>query len=158
KLPAAHRFSLDLERQTLQVERYWRPPPGAHHGASHDPKALSAFVRSELEAAVGRWMLSDVPVACSLSGGIDSSAILGLMSAHSAAPIRTYSLGFEDAADLDERALARGVAQRWNADHHEIVLRSADLLGDLDRMLDSLDEPYAGGLPSWFVFKGMAGE
>src|SRR5262249_19245266 len=87
----------------------------------------------------------------------DSSAIAALMAGRAAAPVPTYSLGFEDAADLDERELARLVARRWGTEHHEIVLKSADLLDDLDAMILSLDEPYAGGLPSWFVFKGMAG-
>jgi asparagine synthase (glutamine-hydrolysing) len=158
KLAAAHCFSLDLERRALSVARYWRPPRGNGVSSSAIPQhEVAATVRSELQAAVGRWMLSDVPVACSLSGGIDSSTIVGMMSAHAATPVATYSLGFEDAPDLDERDLARLVARRWGTDHHEIVLRSADLLDDLDKMLESLDEPYAGGLPSWFVFKGMAG-
>jgi asparagine synthase (glutamine-hydrolysing) len=158
KLPAAHLFSFDLAGRTLRTERYWRPPRGDESPSQMDPAELARYVRSELAAAVGRWMLSDVPVACSLSGGIDSSAIVGLMAQHAAQPIRTYSLGFADAPDLDERHLAGLVARRWHTDHHELVIRSDDLLGDLQPMIDSLDEPYAGGLPSWFVFKRMAGE
>jgi asparagine synthase (glutamine-hydrolysing) len=157
KLPAAHSLVLDLERHTLNVGRYWRPPDGRVADKAPDAHELAELVRGGLEAAVGRWMLSDVPVACSLSGGIDSSLIVGFMAGLATAPLPTYSLGFDDAPDLDERALARLVARRWNADHHEIVLRSDELLGDLDQMLDAVDEPYAGGLPAWFVFRGMAG-
>ncbi len=158
KLPAAHSFSLDLQRRSLSTQRYWHPPRGNESGADPAPEELTRRVREELHAAVRRWMLSDVPVACSLSGGIDSSAILALMSEHSSEPIRTYSLGFADAPDLDERRLAALVARRWGSRHQEIVLRSDELLEDLEPMIDSLDEPYAGGLPSWFVFKRMAGE
>ena len=156
KLPAAHSFTLDLEQHTLSVQRYWRPPLGSATAAALAPGELSALIRSGLEQAVRRWMLSDVPVACSLSGGIDSSAIAALMAAHSAAPVPTYSLGFEDAPELDERALAQAVASRWGTQHHEIVLRSEQLLGDLAAMLEALDEPYAGGLPAWYVFRRMA--
>jgi asparagine synthase (glutamine-hydrolysing) len=158
KLPAAHSFSLDLQRRSFATQRYWRPPRGNESIFEPSPEELARRVRDELEAAVGRWMLSDVPVACSLSGGIDSSAILALMTAHSSEPVRTYSLGFADAPDLDERHLAGLVARRWNSRHQEIVLHSGELLQDLQPMIDSLDEPYAGGLPSWFVFKRMAGE
>jgi asparagine synthase (glutamine-hydrolysing) len=157
KLPAAHSFVLDLEHRSLRIARYWKPPAGAAPDVPHSPQELTALVRSGLDQAVSRWMLSDVPVACSLSGGIDSSAILGLMASHSAAPVPTYSLGFADAPELDERVLARRIAQRWNTRHHEIVLRSEQLLEDLELMVDALDEPYAGGLPAWFVFRGMAG-
>ena len=158
KLPAAHAFTLDLKRMEFKSARYWRPPSGGEDKRDLSPRQLAGIVRGELENAVARWMLSDVPVACSLSGGVDSSAILGLMAGRAAAPVKTYSLGFEDAPDLDERHLARLAARRWNSEHHEIVLQSGGLLDDLDAMVDSLDEPYAGGLPSWFVFKGMAGQ
>ena len=157
KLPAAHSFVFDLARGSFRTQRYWRPPAGDVSRAAIAQHELASLVRSGLEAAVGRWMLSDVPVACSLSGGIDSSAIVAMMSAHTSRAVPTYTLGFEDAPELDERELARQVAQRWKTEHHEIVLRSDELLTELERMVVALDEPYAGGLPSWFVFRGMAG-
>jgi asparagine synthase (glutamine-hydrolysing) len=158
KLPAAHAFTLDLESMALRTFRYWWPPAGESAAAAVPAAELPALVRRELDGAVDRWMASDVPVACSLSGGIDSTAILGLMAGRAGEPIRTYSLGFDDAGDLDERPLARLAAERWGTEHHEIVIDSDHLLDDLDAMIWSLDEPYAGGLPSWFVFKGMAGK
>jgi len=109
----------------------------------------------EFEKAVARWTLSDVPVACSLSGGIDSAAITALVAKRSGSTVKTYTLGFDDAPDLDERHLAKLVAERYKTDHHEIVLSVDGLLGDLDQMVYSLDEPYGGGLPSWYVFKAM---
>jgi asparagine synthase (glutamine-hydrolysing) len=157
KLPAAHSFVFDLVGGSLRTQRYWRPPSGDASRGAIAPQELASVVRGGLEAAVERWMLSDVPVACSLSGGIDSSVIVAMMAAHVSRAVPTYTLGFEDAPALDERQLARRVAQRWKTDHHEIVLRSEDLLGDLEPMVVALDEPYAGGLPSWFVFRGMAG-
>jgi len=156
KLPAAHSFVFDLARGSLSTQRYWRPPAGDTSRVAIAPHELATLVRSGLEAAVARWMLSDVPVACSLSGGIDSSAIVAMMSTHGSRAVPTYTLGFEDAPELDERELARLVSRRWKTDHHEIVLRSDELLTELEPMVVALDEPYAGGLPSWFVFRGMA--
>ncbi len=157
KLPAAHSFVFDLARGSLRTQRYWRPPAGDSSRREIAPHELASVVRGGLEAAVARWMLSDVPVACSLSGGIDSSVIVAIMAGHAPRSVPTYTLGFEDAPELDERQLAREVALRWKTDHHEIVLRSDELLTELERMVVALDEPYAGGLPSWFVFRGMAG-
>lgn len=156
KLPAGHSFLLNLETFELKVERYWRPR-FVEELEGLKPEDLPGYVRHELTQAVARWMLSDVPVGFSLSGGIDSSAVVGLIAASGqGARLRTYSLGFSDAPDLDETALARQVARRWGTVHHEIFLRQEELLSELDAMLTALEEPYGGGLPSWFVFKEMA--
>jgi asparagine synthase (glutamine-hydrolysing) len=104
--------------------------------------------------------MSDVPVGCSLSGGLDSSTVVGLMAEQGIRPIRTYTLGFAEtqAQALDERALARQVARRFQTDHQEIVIQAESLLDDLEQMVWHLDEPYGGGLPSWFVFREMSRE
>jgi asparagine synthase (glutamine-hydrolysing) len=93
-----------------------------------------------------------------LSGGLDSSAIVGLLADSGASSIRTYSLGFAGAGEEEhnELPLARTVARLWGTDHHEIVLKPEDLLKDLLKMVWYLDEPYGGGLPSWYVFEFMS--
>ena len=68
--------------------------------------------------------------------------------------LRTYSLGF--AGEDDELPLARSLAERWGTDHHEAVVDADELLDDLLQMVWSLDEPYGGGLPSWYVYRFMA--
>jgi asparagine synthase (glutamine-hydrolysing) len=154
KLPAGHCFRYKLDQSVLEVRRYWSPPlPSSvtplRGDVVHDVRVL-------MESAIRRWLMSDVPVGCSLSGGIDSAAVVGVMGSLGVAPIRTWTLGFEESnADQDERALARIVARRWNTQHTEIVLSARTLLDDLSLMTRHLDEPYAGGLPSWFVFREM---
>jgi asparagine synthase (glutamine-hydrolysing) len=96
-----------------------------------------------------------VEIACSLSGGIDSSAIVGALAQISPYKIKTYTVGYLDAPDMDEKIIAQKVAQKWDTDHREIIVRSSDLLDSLDEMVYHLDEPYAGGLPSWFVYQAM---
>ncbi|MBI1318954.1 MAG: asparagine synthase (glutamine-hydrolyzing) [Candidatus Hydrogenedens sp.] len=120
-------------------------------------RAWPERLRVELAAAVRRWTLADVPVACSLSGGLDSAAIVGLL-AEGGIRLKTFSVGFTGAgeADWNELPLARAVAERWGTDHHELVLEPEALLDDLVAMVWHLDEPYGGGLPSWLVFKEMA--
>ncbi len=114
-------------------------------------------IRESLDDAVLRWTLSDVPVAVALSGGLDSSAIVGSL-AKRGRQVSTFSLGFqgESEAEWNELPLARLVARKWGTDHQEIVLDPAALINDLPKMVWALDEPYGGGLPSWSVFKSMS--
>jgi len=145
RLPPGHLLRYDLERRVSVVDRWWK----LEFAGGADPGEL----RGRLRDAVVRWTLSDVPVAVSLSGGLDSSAVTGLL-ADSGARVRTYSLGF--AGEDDELPLARALAERWGTDHHEAVVHADELLDDLLQMVWSLDEPYGGGLPSWYVYRFMA--
>jgi len=115
-----------------------------------------ARIREELSRAVVAWSRSDVPVAVSLSGGLDSSAIAAV-AAQSGIDVSAYSLGFEGPGEeaWNELPLARKVAEKWGLPHHETVLRPEGMIETLPAMVQALDEPYAGGLPSWFVFEGM---
>ncbi len=156
RLPPGHCFSYDLDRRDLVVERWYHLAFRPEHGVTRDEWA--GRIREELRGAVDRWSLSDVPVACSLSGGLDSSAILGLLAETGRSDLRTYSLGFSGPEDagLDELPLARALAARYGARHHEHIADPSELLDDLLQMVWALDEPYGGGLPSWYVFRMMS--
>lgn len=156
RLLPGHSFSLDLTTRHVTTRKYWamefRPDHATPHGEWPER------IRAELRDAVRRWALSDVPIACSLSGGLDSSVLVGLLHEAGVSPIRTYSLGFTEAAeaDLNELPLARQVSERFGTEHHEVVLGADRLLDDLLKMVWALEEPYGGGLPSWYVFEFMA--
>ena len=156
RLPPAHSFIYDLKSQQVTVQKYWQPKFDAIEHRSEDDWAK--YLRLELGSAVKRWTLSDVPIACSLSGGLDSSSIVGLLAELGYPKIKTYSLGFvgEGEESWNEIGLARQVARRWGTEHHEIVLKPEELLSDLISMVWFLDEPYGGGLPSWYVFREMS--
>lgn len=153
KLPAGHFFLYDLKSKDLRVKSYWELIFKPDNGL--EIREWKEILRTKMDEAVRRWTLSDVPIACSLSGGLDSSAIVGLLAETGKQNIRTYSLGFEgkDQALYSELPLARKVAEKWGTEHYELVLSPQRLLQDLDRMVWHLDEPYAGGLPSWYVFE-----
>ena len=151
RLPPGHLLELDLDTGALDVRRWYRLEFAPDAGPSRAEWAER--LREALGAAVGRWSLSDVPIACSLSGGLDSSAVVALLAQSGAAPA-TYSLGFSD--DDGELPLARALAGRYGTDHHEIVVDPDELLRDLLSMVWALDEPYGGGLPSWYVFRFMS--
>ena len=151
RLAPGHLLEVDLDTGAVETRRWYRLAFTPDEGPSREEWA--ARLREALGAAVGRWSLSDVPIACSLSGGLDSSAVVALL-AQGGAPPSTYSLGFSD--DDGELPLARALAARYGTDHHEIVVDPDELLRDLLSMVWALDEPYGGGLPSWYVFRFMA--
>lgn len=155
RLPPGHWFRYTLRTYDLEVSPYWHLD--FQRQEARDATEWAELIRSELRRAVKRWLLSDVPVGVSLSGGLDSSAIVGLLGELGVRPIRTYSLGFAGVGEEEwnELPLARKVAERWGTEHHELVLEPDQLIRDLLRMVWHLDEPYGGGLPSWYVFQFM---
>lgn len=156
RIPPGHSFTYDIRSQKLTLQKYWQLKCDAEDNRSVGE--WTEILGAELRAAVRRWTLSDVPIACSLSGGLDSSTIVGLLAELGYPKIRTYSLGFagESEKPWNETDLARQVARRWGTDHHEIILEPKELLSDLVKMVWHLDEPYGGGLPSWYVFREMS--
>ncbi|HUS16553.1 MAG TPA: asparagine synthase (glutamine-hydrolyzing), partial [Chloroflexia bacterium] len=142
-------------RRGLRVARYWDLP--AHEDApGRRESSYVEEVRSLLEDSVRLCLRSDVPLGAHLSGGVDSSAIVALLSGQlSGMPLKTFSGAFEAGPDYDERPFIAAVAGRYGTDHHEIVPVAADLPATLPRLVWHLDEPVAGpgAFPQYFVCK-----
>jgi asparagine synthase (glutamine-hydrolysing) len=94
----------------------------------------------ELEHAVECRMVSDVPFGAFLSGGIDSSAIVGLMSRHSSESIKTFSVGFSE-NQYSELAYARVIADQFKTDHHELTISQDHLMDELPKLIRFRDAP-----------------
>jgi len=158
KIPPAHYFVYQIGSKELKTYKYWDLPESTDKRLGLD-KSIN-LVREATKKAILNWSVSDVGIACSLSGGIDSSSITGLLCSSGIKNLKTFSLGFGHKKEraFDERNFAKLTANRWGTDHHEIILEPDDLLSDLDKMVWSLDEPYGGGLPSWYIFKAMQGK
>lgn len=102
-------------------------------------------VRHGIQRSVRMQMVSDVPIGAFLSGGVDSSAVVGYMAKVSYQPVKTYAIGFEGGraeALYNELPYARQVAQYFHTDHHEIVVKP-DVVGLLPKLLWHMDEPIA---------------
>ncbi|MFY0643012.1 MAG: asparagine synthase (glutamine-hydrolyzing) [Bacteroidia bacterium] len=155
KIPAGHYFTYDLNSKNLEVQSYWEVNPMPVVKSAEEWRES---VRNEMQKAMMRWTLSDVPIGVSLSGGIDSSALVGFLAKSGFSDIRTFSIGFDDEnlKKYDELDLARKVSDHWGTKHLEVQLNSSRVLKDLDKMVGHLDEPYGGGLPSWYVYSTMA--
>ena len=139
KLPPA--TLLAVEGDDVREWRYWRLPARVDRVTSE--AEWVDRVRTGMEQAVHRQMVSDVPIGAFLSGGVDSSAVVAFMAKHSEQPIRTYAIGFEggEAEQLyNELPYARRVAGLIGTDHHEIVVKP-DVVGLLPKLLWHMDEP-----------------
>jgi asparagine synthase (glutamine-hydrolysing) len=146
KLPAAHRLVMG-ETGATAIERYWSPLGGRPWGDRQiDEEEAAAEVRARLESAVRKRMMSDVPIGCFLSGGVDSSANVALMSALSDRPLQTYSVGFEGfgpAENFHDLPYAREVAARFGCRHRELTVTAEECRGYLPELVYDQDEPIA---------------
>ena len=140
KLMPGH--TLTVEDGHVTEEPYWRypaPEPDRTRGVDETAEGLLA----ELDEAVRRRLMSDVPLGMMLSGGLDSSLIAALMARRMSDPVKTFSVGFAEDGDESELGDARLVAERLGAEHHELELSMADLDVDLASVVWHLDEPLA---------------
>lgn len=127
----------------FSIHRYYVPPDGVYQPppAGDDKASVDAFA-AMLDECVRLRMAADVPFGAFLSGGIDSSAIVALMSKHSNMPINTFSIGFKE-ADYSELGFARSVARQFRTNHTEIQVSADDIMTLLPKMIAFRDAPVA---------------
>jgi asparagine synthase (glutamine-hydrolysing) len=143
KLPAAHRLLCD-RFGNLRIERYWSAVAENPWPARVDEKEAVGHVRDLLSAAVKKRMMADVPVGAFLSGGVDSSANVALMSRLVDRPLQTYSVGFEGFGpkeNFHDLPYARQVAKLFNCDHHELMVTADECRDYLPELVYQQDEP-----------------
>jgi asparagine synthase (glutamine-hydrolysing) len=145
-----------LEKGNLTTERYWDipAPQKTTEGASQqDGNTPEARLRTLLEESVTRRLISDVPLGAFLSGGIDSSIVVGLMARNTTRPVETFSIGYRDLPSFDETHYAREVARFNQTEHHEFRLGYTDILEAFPKVLENTDEPFAdsSAVPTYIV-------
>jgi asparagine synthase (glutamine-hydrolysing) len=149
KLAPAH--ILVWEKGNLQIERYWdlRYVPKTTLSEADCQERILELLR---EATKIR-LISDVPLGAFLSGGIDSSSVVAMMTQVASEPVRTYSIGFEE-EDFDELHYARLIADKFGTDHHEFLVKP-DALTVLPKLVWHYNEPYAdaSAVPTYYVSK-----
>src|SRR5581483_10622086 len=110
----------------------------------HSNGADGGAVRDAVQSAIASELEADVPVGVFLSGGIDSSAIVAAAAATRAKPVHTFTVTFDEDA-YNEAAFAERVARRFGCEHHNVHLTAGDAYGQVDNVLESLDQPSADG-------------
>jgi asparagine synthase (glutamine-hydrolysing) len=117
-----------------------------------DLSAAASEINVRLGEAVKSQMIADVPIGAFLSGGIDSSLIVSLMQVHSAIPIQTFSIGFEESS-YDETPFSRSIAKHLKTNHLSLIVRHSDALDVIPRLPEMYDEPLGdpSAIPTFLV-------
>lgn len=149
KLPPAH--WLIWRGGTIETRAYWTPTFAPIQNRSEEE--WRALLADKLRESVRIRLMSEVPLGAFLSGGIDSSVVVALMSEASAERVKTFSIHFEDQG-FSEIEYARAVAQRYSTDHHEFTVRP-DPRDVLPKLARQFDEPFAdsSAIPTYYVSK-----
>jgi asparagine synthase (glutamine-hydrolysing) len=149
KLPAAH--VLIYEDGHISLKRYWDL---SFAPTCHDDEATALErIRDLIQDAVKVRLMSEAPLGAFLSGGIDSSVIVGFMSQMMSQPVKTFSVGFEE-QNYSELPYARKVAEHFGTEHHEILV-GPDHIAVLPQLIWAYDEPFGDSsmLPTYYVSK-----
>ena len=158
KLPPAHCMTVKIKsddrlssRLEFKVYRYWELSFNSDIGMSLDD-TIGQLEELLIEAVKIR-LVSDVPLGAFLSGGIDSSAIVALMSRIQGQKIKTFSIGFSE-TKKSEIEYARIIAEKYNTDHHEMIV-DPDAIDILPKLAWQFDEPFAdsSAMPTYYVSK-----
>ena len=154
-VPAGHVVSLEtgsLEKDTLHIREFWNPLDSANDSSAagnSDAEIATQSLPALLSDAVLSHLVSDVPVGVFLSGGIDSSSLVALMS-QAGVRASTFSLVFRE-AEFNEAQHSRAIAQMFGTDHHEIMVSQQDALTAVPDALRAMDQPTIDGVNTWLV-------
>ncbi|TAN62970.1 asparagine synthase (glutamine-hydrolyzing) [bacterium] len=151
KLPAGS--YLIIKDNEIIIKEYWFL--NQHRVTDLPLEDYKSRLSALLKEAVKYRMISDVPLGAFLSGGIDSSIIVGLMSGLSSQPVKTFSVGYEGLDDFSELKYAKEVARHFNTDHREIILSPVNFYDAIAGMAWHLDEPISDQacIPLWLMAK-----
>ena len=142
-------LEFDGAGRQVRQDDFWRIPDHAP-----DPTMTEDELAIILEDGLRLHLASDVPLAVFLSGGIDSSAMVNLAQRAAKTPIHTFTLTFEE-QELNEGPVAQQIASAIGTQHHEVLLTEGHFVSNLERALDSLDQPTFDGLNAYFMSRAI---
>lgn len=151
KLPPASWMQIDSSGQ-IRSGSYWQvPPPTASGPSSFREDEAIQQLRELFDDSVRCRLMADVPLGAFLSGGIDSSLVVASMALQTGKPVQTFSIGWEEASH-NELPWARQIAERYETDHHEIIVRP-DAVSLIQKLAGYFDEPFAdsSAIPTFLV-------
>lgn len=143
---------IELKNESFSISNYWNINDYTTSKQNLTYKETCDQVNELLTASVERRLIADVPFGAFLSGGIDSSAIVGLMSKVSSEKIQTFNVSFDE-GEFSEAKYAKQIAKKFNTQHHEIKLTPSDFLKQLPEALTAIDHPSGDGPNSYIVSK-----
>jgi asparagine synthase (glutamine-hydrolysing) len=153
KLPAGHALTLKRDG-SVTIKQYWDALPPERLDVRTDEEHKNEILRL-LRDSISKRMMSDVPFGVFLSGGVDSSANVALMSEQMSRPVDTFTVGFSDAEYLNELDSARRIAKQFGTNHHEVIISEKEMQDFLPALIFHQDEPIADPVcvPLYYVSK-----
>jgi asparagine synthase (glutamine-hydrolysing) len=153
KLPAGHMLTLGRNGE-LSIKQYWDALPPSNESARSEAEHKDEILRL-LRDSIRKRMMSDVPFGVFLSGGVDSSANVALMSEQMTRPVETFTVGFSDAEYLNELNSARRISKQFGTNHHEVIISEKEMKDFLPDLVFHQDEPIADPVcvPLYYVSK-----
>lgn len=148
-LPPGHQLTVTAAGR-VSHGAWWRMPEAKPRVNAKSYGAFVEELRGRLEDTIRAHSLADVPVGAFLSGGLDSSAVVGLMSKLGGGHLKTFSLIFNE-AEYSEHEPARLAAKAFGTEHHETVLTGERIAADLPRILATFDQPTGDGINTYYV-------
>jgi asparagine synthase (glutamine-hydrolysing) len=146
ELPAGH--FLVADKHGIKIQKYWDPIP--ENKLEQSTTKIVQRIGSCLDEVARQHLVSDVPVGAFLSGGIDSSAVVSMITANTPTPIQTISVTFQD-KDYDESKYSSLFANHLGTNHHELLLSERDLIENLSPALASMDQPTVDGINTYMI-------
>ena len=143
---------LTLSKDGISKERWWKVKFNENN---YDESYAKEKILSLLEDATRLRMISDVPFGAYLSGGVDSSSVVALMTSFSEMPVKTFSLGYEDELKNKEADLyySRKVSQAFKTEHYEYIMSHKELIDDIGDVIGAFDQPFSGTISTYFLSK-----
>jgi asparagine synthase (glutamine-hydrolysing) len=150
ELPPGH--TLTVRNSEVKITKYWDVPVPESSDRIFTEQQYIVRLQELFEEAVRIRLISDVPLGAFLSGGLDSSAIVAVMSRLMDQPVKTFSIGFADDVSFNELGYAQDVAHTYKTDHHEFVVK-ADAIELLPKLVWHYDQPFAdsSAIPTYLV-------
>jgi asparagine synthase (glutamine-hydrolysing) len=153
KLQPGDILNFDIENFEYTIKNFSQLSPFNYSSSKSTNLDIETLNELIVEASVN-WATSDVPIAISLSDGIDSSLIVSILANKLGKSFSTYSLSYK--SNAEQFVVNSKLPAKYGLEHHEITIGPDNVKADLFEMIKSLGEPYGGGLPSWFIYKEIA--
>ncbi len=155
KLPPGH--CMTIKNNNVSIACYWSPVIAQQEQSKHMIRSFDeakTLLSAEIDAAVRRRMIADVPLGAFLSGGIDSSLVTAFAQKNSSLPVKTYSIGFAD-KQYNEAEFAKNVAKHLGTNHHETYITENMMLDLVSSIPQYYDEPFGDSsqIPTMLVSK-----
>jgi len=156
KLPPGHYIEFDLRKKKFSIKKWYYPKLNKLN--LKNKADYSYLAHQQIKKSVNLWSKSDVPISFLLSGGMDSGLLVKTYSEEKINRTNTISLAFNKKSEnrWNEINTINSLIKDIKPNHKTIFFTQKSFLDDFEQITSSLDEPYGGGLPSWFVFKQIS--